>query len=45
MLLLVRRCGFGRCRIFRLGRGEWRAIDNDTLLVVDKLRNISEHRF
>lgn len=29
----------------RLGRGEWRAIDNDTLLVVDKLRNIKMRSF
>ncbi|HHT76228.1 MAG TPA: class II glutamine amidotransferase [Euryarchaeota archaeon] len=29
----------------RLGRGEWHAIDTGTLLVVNKLRNIEEHKF
>ena len=29
----------------RLGRGVWRPLDNGHLLVVDKLLNISEHRF
>jgi predicted glutamine amidotransferase len=29
----------------RLGRGEWHPLDNDGLLVVDKLQNIEQHHF
>jgi len=29
----------------RLGRGEWHHLENDRLLVVDKLQNIEEHQF